>query len=159
MCVELSWFSLTTITSRGRVLWLKTPWTMEYDSPRLKRLVAASSTCRAGDGQRRKKTRPPNPSLPPSSWRCDSSTEPPASHRNCLSHALGYHVSSETRGIRVMGLSWGWNVFSVLRRKVLLGVGREGTQAPDGAWQLISFLCQKSSSLLRVLGSWGRKEA
>lgn len=124
---------------------------MDWGSPPLRRLVAAASAYGAGDRQKRKRssipdlpqlTCPPHPSpgIPLQSRQ---------HHRNavCLMclviMSVVRHRVSEWRG-----LSWGWDVFCLLRRKVLLEVGRGEIQAPDGGWLLISFLCQKWSSLL-----------
>lgn len=56
----------------------------------------------------------------------DSTTKPPASYKHCLSKALGYHVSSETQGVRVTGGCHEAEMFSVCSEERFAGsVGRE----------------------------------
>lgn len=117
---------------------------MDRDSSRLRRLMAVASTCRVKMDRRGKD---------PAAWfsqhepaslfpTLGSHYKAPAPHKHCLSNALHYHVSSKTRGVRVTEGCHEAEMFPVC------SVGRGETWAPDGTWQLISFLCQKWSFLL-----------
>lgn len=105
---------------------------MDWGSP-WRKLVAAASVYGAGDRQKRKRSSLPD--LPQLTCPPHPSPGIPLQSRQhqkcCLSHVLGYHVSSERQGVRVTGAVMRLRCFLSAQEKGFAGSG-EGRNT--GSW-------------------------
>lgn len=129
MCVKLSWAGFYWKASDMLMGFcsLRLLKKMDRDSSRLRRLMAAASTCQVKMDRRGKTQQPGSPSmsLPPSFQPWDRTTKR-QHHTNTVCLTRSIIMSVARHGCQSdRGLSWGWNVFCLLGRKVCWRWGRE----------------------------------